>query len=109
MDRATCAMWLRNFPSSIDVTGSWQIETHLFMGSPLQPNAINSMGVIGIFDSTQNGGAGLLSHYGGIRSDGYPYNPGWESIDHNLGAWGCTSLQCYQNQVFIKITRLCRA
>jgi hypothetical protein len=79
MDLATCAMWLRNFPPGIDVTGSWQIETHLFMGSPLQPAAINSIGVIGIYDSTQNGGAGLLSHYGGIRSDGYPYNPGeWE-------------------------------
>jgi hypothetical protein len=104
-DFGACALSLRRFPASVDVTGSWSIETQIYLGSTATPPTINGMGLIGIYDTTKNAGAGMLPFYAGHRYDGFPYSPGMETLDQAFQQFQCVATLCAQDNAYYRITR----
>jgi len=82
----------RSWPSSIDQTGSWAIETFVSMDQEVIVSSGSMNNNLGLIDMSEFFGRGAVEWYAGVRNVGNNnFEIGWESATNTFNFWTNTN------------------
>jgi hypothetical protein len=94
---------IRNWPSSVNVAGSWAIETWMKLDTEDIVWRDSMMACIGLMDMQEYNNTGVLEVYAGLRKDGDGvFRVGLESSVNNFNNWFSTN---GLTQAFVRMER----
>jgi hypothetical protein len=98
----------RSWPSIIDQSGSWAIETFVSLSDESLYSSMNVNSAMGLLDMSEYFGRGAVEFYSGVkRSGSETYKIGWESAINTFNDWTSTDTSVLSNAhaIYVRIER----